>query len=418
MPTTYRCPNIRNCDKADAHELITIPPGAEPRCPECATNLALFTPPGGRGIPRQIAVGVAVVLALGLGWWLWPAVPSKENPYKTLARQSWDNDRIIDPSEQAVLDKLAEALSIDREQARQWLESETGVPWPVIAEGQYKWLVHKSWDNDRTIDTTERAELDKLAKKLEIASEQAATWERDIIGTPCLLAQSGVPSLPWDHPSSLTPEDLKRMLPMSLVPEGTAEVPEYLKDWLRDIQRVTVPRPFYVMAREVTVGEFRRYVTSLDEAQRKQLGDAWQGDPPGERPDQRPVSSVPWWAAKGYADWLSQMTGCTLMLPTVEHWMAAVVKHARPEREITRASGLIEAMQRPVQPDQVYDLLGNLREWSADECKQGDETGHYWVGEDYSTWRQNISGKPDCRAQVLRGVGFRLIWQDSGRPPG
>lgn len=415
MPMICRCPNLGNCDKADARELITMPDGVDLRCPECAVELVPVFREDTTRYVKKIAMGVvAILLVFGIGWFVWRSSTASERQYKALVRQSWDNDRIMDPSEQMALDKLASSRGISRMQARQWLLEETGAAWAEVAEGQYKWMMRDSWENDRVISTSERTELDTLAQALELSEEQVEALERAVTGGACPLARAVV-KIKLPNTVQLSAVDVHNMLPMMRVPAGTTEVPAYLKDWLREVNSVTSQRPFDIMTREVTIGEFRRYVATLDEQQLKQLGDAWQGDNPGESfPDQWPVSSVPWWAAKGYADWLSSITGCALMLPTANTWMAAVVKYARPEWEvISRASRYTEPTQRPGQPDQVFDLLGNLREWSADACKQGNDTGHYWLGEDYHTARDEISGKPDCRLHTQRIVGFRLMRQDS-----
>lgn len=225
------------------------------------------------------------------------------------------------------------------------------------------------------------------------------------------LTSSDTRALPR-RPPQLTTEEVQRTLPILPVPAGTYEVPLYLKDWLGEAPAISIPRLFYIMTREVTVGEFRRYAETLDEAQSGQFGNAWQGQKPGEAfLDERPVSSIPWKAAQGYADWLSVMTGCKLALPAIEHWRAAVIRYTRPQDEVTR-SNPVEIRIPRMQPGKVVDLLGNLREWSADACPQDGKIGHYWLGEDYKTWRHEILGKPDCREHPQEIVGFRLIRQN------
>ena len=39
MPTTCKCPNLGNCDKANAHEPIPVPDGGDLACPECGSRL-------------------------------------------------------------------------------------------------------------------------------------------------------------------------------------------------------------------------------------------------------------------------------------------------------------------------------------------------------------------------------------------
>jgi hypothetical protein len=45
MPADYRCLNIGNCEKADRKEVIDLPEGVDPECPECGAQLTLAKPP-------------------------------------------------------------------------------------------------------------------------------------------------------------------------------------------------------------------------------------------------------------------------------------------------------------------------------------------------------------------------------------
>lgn len=189
---------------------------------------------------------------------------------------------------------------------------------------------------------------------------------------------------------------------MAVVPPGNYPIPNYLDNWIRDSSDITVEQQFDIMKREVTVAEFRCYVDTLGPADRERLGDAWKEDN-----EQLPVSSVPWWAARGYADWLSQTTGHRLALPTYSHWKAAAVRYARPEHEVFRRWGDSPNPALRSNPiEGVMDLLGNFREWSAGECENG---GHYALGEDYLTWEDQIEGGPICLDRPEITVGIRLI---------
>ena len=209
------------------------------------------------------------------------------------------------------------------------------------------------------------------------------------------------------------PKWLKTMLPMSLVAKVEGErVPNYLHEFIRHLRTGAVYAPsFYIMRREVQVGEFRRYVDTLTASQRAALGSDWQHDESRARhQEQRPVAAIPWWAAKGYADWLSSETNCPLTLPTYNQWVAASVRYARPEQTVLRqASG--QPQSRDKVPDTVIDLLGNLREWSIDSngptsCLEGRR---YTLGEDYKTFRALIAGEPLCGNEKLSTIGLRLV---------
>jgi len=208
--------------------------------------------------------------------------------------------------------------------------------------------------------------------------------------------------------SSAQPE-IRNKLPVFFVPAvQNRTIPHELQDWMKGVAHATINESaFFVMRREVMVGEFKSYVESLEQQQKMELGKAWQ------QADKNPVASVPWWAANGYADWLSKQTGCRLTLPTYNQWIAAAIRYAKPKQAIIRDMQFRHE-QRDVEPSEVLDLLGNLREWSIDN--QGQEpcsTGsHYLLGEDYKTWRENLIGEPICESSPLDTVGFRLVLQE------
>ncbi|KHD08958.1 hypothetical protein PN36_26070 [Candidatus Thiomargarita nelsonii] len=234
--------------------------------------------------------------------------------------------------------------------------------------------------------------------------------------------------------------EMQKKLPLSCVPTlQNRAIPGYLHDWIKGVAKVTESE-FFVMRREVKVGEFQDYVKTLDKGQRDQLGDVWRQDDAGEVPDENPVAGVPWWAAKGYADWLSKKTGCPLTLPTYNQWIAATVSHANPDNAVIRDKQQFLGLKPQQRTDDgkkqasndlfqqllsdeteenaggVLDLLGNLREWSIDnrgqeECP--DDSFHYILGEDYKTWRDNIAGAPICEMGMSDMVGFRLVLREN-----
>ncbi len=233
--------------------------------------------------------------------------------------------------------------------------------------------------------------------------------------------------------------EMQKKLPLSCVPSlRNRPIPGYLHDWIKGVAKVTESE-FFVMRREVKVGEFRDYVETLDKGQREQLDNVWRQDDAGEVSDENPVAGVPWWAAKGYADWLSKKTGCLLTLPTYNQWIAATVSHANPKNAVIRDKQQFLGLKPQQRTDDgkiqasndlfqqllseeteenaggVLDLLGNLREWSIDnrgqeECP--DDSYHYILGEDYKTWRENIAGAPICEMGLSDMVGFRLILRE------
>ncbi|MDY6991181.1 MAG: SUMF1/EgtB/PvdO family nonheme iron enzyme [Pseudomonadota bacterium] len=210
--------------------------------------------------------------------------------------------------------------------------------------------------------------------------------------------------------------ELRLMLPLAAVDAVRKQpIPRDLHVWMHNVATIS-SAAFFIMRREVTVSEFKRYVATLSAQQQIRLGEDWQHDRNGTPlPDDYPVSSIPWSAAQAYADWLAQTTQCHLALPTYAQWVAAVVQWAKPEMAVTRQhqqAQYLHPRQRPRTPQQVFDLLGNLREWSQDNqlddysCPQG---GHFILGEDYKTWLQHIAGTPRCETMALDTIGFRLV---------
>jgi hypothetical protein len=188
-------------------------------------------------------------------------------------------------------------------------------------------------------------------------------------------------------------------------------VPDYLKPWLKNFAATTIiESAFLIMNREVTVGEFAQYANTLSDARLAQLGTAWQYDKDHQAFEPtRPVSAIPWWAAQGYADWLSQRARCNLTLPTLRQWAAAAIQYAKPEEAVIRSQQENpQPLSREEIPLTVVDLLGNLREWSQERC---GESGYYVLGEDYKTWKDNILGEPLCEKRTLDIIGFRLVLQ-------
>jgi phosphate transport system substrate-binding protein len=84
MPTTGRCTNIGNCDKADKKELITVPDGADLVCPECDKPLLVIGSAGaGGGGMVKMAAGAVAVFLVAVVWFLWPRPESPTPPTPT-----------------------------------------------------------------------------------------------------------------------------------------------------------------------------------------------------------------------------------------------------------------------------------------------------------------------------------------------
>ena len=79
---------------------------------------------------------------------------------------------------------------------------------------------------------------------------------------------------------------------------------------------VEITKPFYLGVTEVTVGQFRRFVTES----KYEVGDGKWLNPGWEQTDDHPVCEVTWNNAVAFCDWLSKKEGKTYRLPTEAEW--------------------------------------------------------------------------------------------------
>ena len=128
----------------------------------------------------------------------------------------------------------------------------------------------------------------------------------------------------------------------------------------------------------------------------------------GDYPDGKdgyPVSGVSWYEASAYAEFAGKS------LPTVFHWDRAALTWASPE--IVPLSNLKGDGPLPVGSSQsmnrfgIYDLAGNVREWSFNECTRG---GRFILG---GGWNDPAYAFNDAYAQTAfdrsETNGFRCI---------
>ncbi len=166
---------------------------------------------------------------------------------------------------------------------------------------------------------------------------------------------------------------------------------------------------FYLSDHEVTVGEFRKFITAtayITDAEKKDSslayfngrwikmkGVDWQYNANGRlRPDtenEHPVVHVSWNDANAYCAWLSKKWNCNFHLPTEAQWEYAA--RGGPTGSAVRYSGssMVEEVAwyransgdetHPVglkKPNRLglYDMTGNVWEWCSD-----------WFDKDYYT---------------------------------
>lgn len=165
---------------------------------------------------------------------------------------------------------------------------------------------------------------------------------------------------------------------------------------------VQIQRPFALARHEVTVGEFRKFVSETGYRSEGKCnvydeGTTWHIDParnwanPGfEQGEDHPVVCVSWQDAQAYIDWLNKKTGRSFRLPSEAEWeyvadaadiggesrggrvTHAVANMGKAECCGGKAEGADEWIRTaPVgsfPPDRfgLHDLRGNVWEWQQD----------------------------------------------------
>jgi formylglycine-generating enzyme required for sulfatase activity len=199
---------------------------------------------------------------------------------------------------------------------------------------------------------------------------------------------------------------------MVLIPAGIYHIPDDLMPWFWNPNKkeIFIRKNFYIMAKEVSIKHFLDFIRESSPETQRHNAERWSGYKPTQ-----PVSNVSWHEAVAYADWLRKKTDMNFSLPTRSQWMAACIRFANPMnaaiREKKRRTRAATHFRK-----HVVNLLGNLREWSADSC---NGRGHYTLGEDTLTLRsavENRRRKNDwscvCYTHPYFTIGFRLVRTD------
>ncbi len=218
---------------------------------------------------------------------------------------------------------------------------------------------------------------------------------------------------------------------------------------------VSITKPFALAQREVTVGEFRRF---LDESGwygrkghgrtcmtyagrwREMRGIRWE-DPQFAQTEQNPVVCITWHDAGAYAEWMSAETGQAYRLPTEAEWEYAAasgfleiniasdpctwgnvgdeffhIQYPREKSVDCSDGSLYTAQVSGFSPNSLglQDMVGNVREWIQD-CWNRDHEGR--------PSDQSARTDGDCRQKVMKGSswisgpGTDFIRTRVGEPP-
>ena len=137
---------------------------------------------------------------------------------------------------------------------------------------------------------------------------------------------------------------------------------------------------------EVTVGEYRAFVAATgggtDGGCNGSDERSWR-NPRFSQTERHPVTCVSWDDAQAYVSWLSRTTGARYRLPTEAEWERAAAG-SRPGcyEERTRREGTCSVGSYGPNAAGLYDMVGNLEEWtddcSGDDCRYGGLRGGAW----------------------------------------
>jgi formylglycine-generating enzyme required for sulfatase activity len=281
-----------------------------------------------------------------------------------------------------------------------------------------------------------------------------------------LLSLAASPATPQTAPAG-EPRDCDGCPDLALVPPGqfmmgsAPDAPELdAATGESPAVELSFSRPFLISSREVTVGEFRRFVEATGAKSvpgcRVWSGGQWVQDhdrswrDPGfaSAPrDDEPVVCVSWDDAHAYADWLAKQSGKHYRLPTEAEWeyvarggtsfprywgehdsredlpLALACDYANvydasavdaqrfpyPNARCSdRATGLAPVAQYKSNAFGVYDIIGNAREWVMD-CFTASYAGR---PQDARAW----TWQGGCEQKGVRGGSWASRPRDARAP--
>ena len=272
------------------------------------------------------------------------------------------------------------------------------------------------------------------------------------------LAPQNSQAATGDEPVTLPPKPctntLNTLPEMQLIPAGQFQMGSPATEAGRDsdegpVYAVSVYRPFGLSRCEVTVGQFKRFVSetgyktdaergggcfTLNKETVKYEQQAWANwqSPGFAQADDHPVVCVSWQDAKAYTRWLSVVTGAVYRLPTEAEWEYAArtktaselsrywgddsdkgcdyangadldLKQSLPGISFTIADcndgAVYTALAGSYQRNAfgLSDMLGNAWEW-VEDCYKDSYDGAFVDG----SARQEV----ECTSRVLRGGGW------------
>ena len=210
--------------------------------------------------------------------------------------------------------------------------------------------------------------------------------------------------------------------------------------WFDKGRKITITKPFYISAFEVTNAEYELF-DPTHKTQRPKYQQGIVGD-------LHPIEPVTWQQAQYYARWLSAKEGRQYRIPTMGEWLLAAKAGTTTrtywgeswwDRSKANLGGLHSVVETyktdlfketapvgyyPANPWGLYDMLGNSYEWTNDwwhpfELKdvidpKGPKTGKLrlamggsWTTRDYAIYSSEKDGNNPADLRDFRGI--RLV---------
>jgi formylglycine-generating enzyme required for sulfatase activity len=318
---------------------------------------------------------------------------------------------------------------------------------PTLTEERVRWLGGRppSWCERYGGGWQRVSELMRASEAAAARARRRETWRRRASWAPLLLlvgfglwmaAERGLAELrdwrrveAWRQAAataaggkpSAPVKDCSDCPEMVVVPPGAFLMgsPESDPDAQKDERpqhRVTIAEPFAIGRHEVTRAEYAAFVEAT--YPRGNGCYAWTGsefrfnadadwrDPGFAQTDRDPVACVSWVDAKAYVQWLSEKTGERYRLPTEAEWEYAAragttTRYATGDTITEKDANFGNRLGKtapvgsyPPNPWGLYDMHGNLWEWTED-CYKDSYEG---APEDGRAW---VEG--DCSYRVVRG---------------
>ena len=139
---------------------------------------------------------------------------------------------------------------------------------------------------------------------------------------------------------------------------------------------------------------------------------SWEGGAPKPGTEELPVGGVSWYEARAYSRFVGKA------LPTVLEWNAAAIPEAArwvvPNGRYDADSPVRGGAARGVSPRGIFDMAGNMREWTANARELGSR---YILGGGFSDPAylfSEVYAQPEFNRAVINGI--RLVRRIAGAP--